>query len=108
MQSLKWDHVDNVYRYILVVLELDLGRDVAAESATRIFRTFTVLLALAFVYRLLLLDDTRGNENTIQDCFLFIYAVLQIKELKAAELDLSSEGDFDLAIGTKRNLPHRQ
>jgi hypothetical protein len=104
-----------VYRYILVVLELDLGRDVAAESATRIFRTFTVLLALAFVYRLLLLDDTRGNENTIQvfslcfyDCFLFIYAVLQIKELKAAELDLSSEGDFDLAIGTKRNLPHRQ
>lgn len=70
----------------------------------RIVPTFTVFLALAFAYQLLLLYDTLASENTIQvyslcfyDWFLFIYAVLQIYELKAALLELNAHGNANLS-----------
>jgi hypothetical protein len=74
--------------------------------------TFTVLLALAFVYQLILLYDTLAKENTIQvfslclyDMFLCIYSVLQIVEIKASYLYLYAHGDFNFYGGWFETKP---
>ena len=105
MLNLPCDHADSVHRYVLVILQIDLVSDAEGRTQTHTVPTFTVLLALAFVYQLILLYDTLAKENTIQvfslclyDIFLCIYAVLQIAEVKQAVFSLSELGDIDLSV----------
>ena len=105
MLNLPCDHADSVHRYVFVIMQFSLSGDAKFQTQSRMIPAFTVLLALAFVYQLILLYDTLAKENTIQvfslclyDMFLCIYSVLQIAEIKQAVFSLSAQGDIDLSV----------
>ena len=106
-------HADSVHRYVLVNFLINLEGDAKSRTQSRTLPTFTVLLALASVYQLILLYDTLAKENTIQvfslcvyDVVICIYSVLQIVETKQAMISLVSLEDFDLSFwnGTRQAL----
>lgn len=91
--------------YAFATFQLDLHGDARAQTQARTIPTFLTLYIFGFIYQLVLIWDALRLKNTIQiiglvmyNVGLLIYGSVQMSQIKAAVLFLSSMSEIDVTI----------